>query len=218
MKKILLLIIPLLFLTGCNNKDGIRFKEDYESLNGQTSASGKEYRTITLPEDNPFVYATLEDINILIEHKETFIVYFGANWCPWCRSLLNTAIDEAKANGIKKIYYVNVREGTDEKNDIRDIYSLDENNEVYLSHEGTEAYHKFLEYANNVLKDYKSHGVEVENTKRVGAPNFILFKDGKAISLTTGISENETDPYMELTDEIKKDMKNIFDEFYKQYK
>ena len=218
MKKLLLLIIPILLLTGCNNKDALKFKEDYESLNGQSTVSGKEYRTITIDEDNPFVYVTLEDVNKLIKHKETFIVYFGANWCPWCRSLLPTAIEEAKANGIKKIYYVNVREGTDEENDIRDIYSLDENNEVYLSHEGTEAYHEFLDTAKGVLRDYNSHGVKVENTKRVGAPNFILFKDGKAVTLTTGISENETDPYMELTNEIKEDMKNIFDEFYKQYK
>ena len=218
MKKLLLLIIPILLLTGCKNKDALRFKEDYESLNGQVTSSGKEYRTITIDEDNPFVYVTLEDVNKLIKHKESFIVYFGANWCPWCRSLLPTAIEEAKANGIKKIYYVNVREGTDEDNDIRDIYSLDENDEVYLSHEGTDAYHEFLDAAKGVLRDYNSHGVKVENTKRVGAPNFILFKDGKAVTLTTGISENETDPYMELTDEIIEDMKKIFDDFYKEYK
>ena len=33
----------------------ISVKQEYEALNGQTNTSGKEHRTVTIPEDNPFV-------------------------------------------------------------------------------------------------------------------------------------------------------------------
>ncbi len=220
MKKFVKVFIFLIFiglLTGCASKDGLKFKEEYESLNGKTNQNNKEYRTITIDKNNPFVYMNLKDINEKIDKKETFIVYFGANWCPWCRSLLPTAIEEAHKKGVKKIYYVNVRPSTDEKDDIRDIYDIDDKNKTYLSHEGTEAYHEFLEKADSVLKTYSSHGVEVKDKKRVGAPNFIIFKKGKPILLEEGISEKLTDPYMELSDDIIKDMVKIFDNLYDEY-
>lgn len=220
MKKILSLIIVLVLtvsLCGCSSTDSKRFKEEYESRNGEKTSSGKEYRNITIDNNNPFKYITLEDLNKKIENKENLIVYFGAWWCPWCRSVLPTAISEAKNNNIKTIYYINVRDSLSEEDDIRDIYSINDNKEIYLSHKGTEAYHKFLSLADNVLKTYSNHGVEYSEVKRVGAPNFIMFKEGVATKLITGISEKETDSYMELTDEINEDMKNIFNDFYREF-
>jgi len=213
--KIASIFLVLIALTACktkDNEDALKFKEDYESLNGvETSREGVYYREITIDEDNPFVYSTIEQINKSIENKESFIVYFGANWCPWCRSVLPTAIEEAKKAEIETIYYIDVRPDNVVDNDLRDIYSLDDNNKIYLSHKGTEAYHKFLEYANDILPDYSSHGVSVEGTefegaKRVGAPSFILVKKGTPIERISGVSEAETDPYMELTREILEDM------------
>ncbi len=215
--KIFIFIIFIGLLTGCTSKDALKFKEEYESLNGETNKNNKEYRVITIDKNNPFIYMNLKDINKKVEKKETFLVYFGANWCPWCRSLLPTAIEEAHKKGIKKIYYVNVRPSTDEKDDIRDIYDVDDNNKIFLSHEGTEDYHKFLEIAAPVLKDYSSHGVEVKDKKRVGAPNFIIFKKGKPILMDEGTSDKLTDPYMELTDDIINDMVKIFDNLYDEY-
>ena len=220
--KVTILVIVLGLLTGCHNNDNMKFKEDYESLNGKTNANNKEYRNIIIDENNPFVYTNLKQINKRIEKNQTFIVYFGANWCPWCRSILPTAIKEAQKNDINKIYYIDVRPDNDTDKDIRDIYDYDDNNEIYLSHKGTNEYHKFLKYADNVLKEYSSHGVEVKGTKyesakRVGAPSFILVKDGKVTRLEEGVSSKLTDPYMELTDEILKDTESIFDNLYEDY-
>ena len=231
MRKSFVLIVALLcvaLLTACtstkkSNEDALKFKSDYESLNGvETSSEGVYYRELDLDEDNPFVYTTLEEINGKIDNKESFIVYFGANWCPWCRSVLPTAIEEAKDAGIDTIYYIDVRPDNDEENDIRDIYSLDEKKKIYLSHEGTEAYHKFIKTADSILSEYSSHGVDVKGTefagaKRVGAPNFIQVKKGKPVVKITGISEEETDPYMELNDEILDDMSEIFSEFFEDF-
>ena len=219
--KYLLIILTLLLLTGCS-KDNLKFKEDYESLNGKDTNYNTKYRTITIDENNPFIYSDLKQVNKLIEKKKTFIVYFGANWCPWCRSMLPTAIQKAQENNIKKIYYIDVRPDNDDKKEIRDVYDFDKNGKIYLSHKGSNEYHKFLKYADNVLADYNSHGVDVkgteyEGTKRVGAPNFILIKKGKAVKMEEGISSKQTDPNMELTDEIIKDMEKIFNNLYKEY-
>ena len=51
-KKILLLMLGLLLLVGCSNKN--TFKEDYEALNGKENSSGKIHRTITIDKNNPF--------------------------------------------------------------------------------------------------------------------------------------------------------------------
>lgn len=216
--KILALVLFIVLLTACGNKDAIKFKEDYESLNGQTNKNNKEYRTITIDKDNPFVYSNLKEINNKIKKKETFIVYFGANWCPWCRSILPTAIKKAKENGIDKIYYIDVRPNNDENKDIRDIYSLDNNGKIYLSHKGIKAYHEFLKYADNVLNEYSSHGVDVKGVKRVGAPSFILVKKGVVTKLEEGTPSSLTDPYMELNDEIITNTEQIFDNLYKEFK
>jgi thiol-disulfide isomerase/thioredoxin len=220
MKKIIKLVIAIIFIvsiSGCHKDDNLKFKEDYESLNGVKTSYNIVHRTITIDKNNPFVYSNLKEINKMIEKKKTFIVYFGANWCPWCRSMLPTAIKEANIYNIDKIYYVNVREGEDEDNDIRDIYSIDDNGKTYLSHKGVKEYSKFLEYAGNVLKEYDSHGVVVKGVKRVGAPNFILFKNGVAVKMEEGISSKMTNPTVDITEEMIKDMTKIFDNLYKEY-
>ena len=222
MKKIVIAFTIILLLTGCMKSDAVKFKEDYESLNGETNSNKKEYRVIEIDADNPFVYANLKTINKKINKKETFIVYFGANWCPWCRSVLPTAIDEAKKAGVEKIYYIDVRPDNDIEKDIRDIYETNEKGEIYLSHEGTDAYHEFIKTADQVLNLYTAGGIDLtgtqyEGAKRVGAPSFILVKDGVVTRRETGVSEQEEDPYMQLNDQIISDMQMIFRSLYNDY-
>lgn len=225
---IVLLIAFLIFIV-CKDKsirheNALKFKEEYEKVNGQKMMDDYKYRSITIDEKNPFMYSSLENINKKINNEETFIVYFGAWWCPWCRSILPTTIKEAKKYNIDRIYYVNVRESlTDEEQDIRDIYSLDKKKKIYLSHEGTRAYHQFLEFADDVLADYDSHGVSVKGTeyegiKRVGAPNFIIVKKGKVTYMTEGTPKSLTDPFMKLSDKIIKDIEKEIDKLFEEYK
>ena len=228
-KKLLLmgLILVTITLVGCTykyvNPDRVKFKEDYESLNGETNNSGKEYRVLGVPTEHPYTYTTVDDLNKMIENKESFIAYFGANWCPWCRSMLLTSINKANEHNIEKIYYVDVRPGNIINNDIRDIYSKDENGKIYLSHRGTDAYKKFTNSLKDILKDYKAgditlEGTEFEGEKRIGAPTFIMVKNGKGVTITSGVSQEQTDAYMDLNYEIYKDMGKKIDEFFSLYK
>ena len=220
MKKyfVLLLIISLFMLTACGEKDNIKFKNDYESINGKENASGKIHRGVIIPEDNPFEEVEANDIVKMIENKETFYVYFGSRLCPWCRSVIEKSCELAKTYGISKIYYVDIWD--DEGNEIlRDKYKLEDGKPV-LEQEGTEEYKKLLEYFNDYLRDYTltdedEKKVEV-GEKRIYAPNYMFIENGTIKKLVTGKSDKLTDSRAEFTEEILKDQENIFAEFFSE--
>lgn len=225
-KILLLLLLSLTFVgvAGCGktekkNEDALKFKEEYESFNGKKN-DYFEYRKLTIDEENPFVFATDSEIVEKIENKESFIVYFGDPQCPWCRSIVEQAIESAKANGIEKIYYVRFWDGFHEEK-IRDVYELDENNKPILKQEGSKAYTKILEYLDSVLSDYTlkdKDGNKVDvNEKRIFLPNFVAVVNGEAKELIEGISEKQTEFNGELTEEILADEKESFDTFFKKY-
>lgn len=224
MKKIISIFIcfaMILGLSSCGNKAGVentnRFKEEYESLNGVQNSSGKEHRTLSIDEENPFVYATPKEIIEKIEDKETFYVYFGSAYCPWCRSVIETSIEVAKEKGISTIYYVDIWDG-DHKEILRDTYKLNDKNKVELVSEGTEEYKTLLNYFDSVLGDYTltdSKGKTIKvGEKRIFAPNFIYVEEGSAKRITEGTSEKQTQSRMELTDEILEDEKELFNTFF----
>lgn len=203
---LLSIVLSLFLFTGCGKKeetDAQKFKKEYESVNGTKTSSGKDIRNIEIPEDNPFIYKEAGDIVELLEAGETFAVYFGYNTCPWCRSVLPTLVEVLDDLDINKIYYVDIH-------DIRDTLEVNEDGEVVTSKKGSDDYYKLLELLDSVLEDYSltnSKGKEVDaKEKRIYAPNVVSVIDGKPQKLDTGISDEQTDGYMELTDSIKKDM------------
>ena len=224
MKKIITISCALILaitLTGCSTKktvetDAKKFKSEYESLNGKTNSSGKEHRTVSIPEDNPFVYTSASDIVEKIENGETFYVYFGSKLCPWCRSVIEKSIEVAKKKGIETIYYVDVWD--DEGNEIlRDKYTV-ENGEAKKIKDGTKDYYKLLDLFDSVLGDYTlsdEDGNEIStDEKRIYAPTFIYIKDGKVTRTTDGTSENQKDSREDFTDEILKDEEELFNKFF----
>jgi len=200
---IVVILTILVLLTGCKDKetDAIKFKNEYESLNNTKSESGKDIRNITIDEKNPMVYKTEDDIVNLINNKETFLVYFGFAKCPWCRSVLPTLLEVSKENKISTIYYVDVL-------NIRDVYELDDNGNLNKTKEGTKGYNELLSLLGDKLSDYTLNGKSV-GEKRIYAPNIVSIIDGKVDSVVTGISSLQTDGYMELTDEMVNETKNI---------
>lgn len=210
MKKYLaltLLLLTVLTLTACgnnksnnSNSDRLKFKEEYESLNGvENENNGKTYRIINIPDDNPFVYKEASDIINMINDKETFVVYFGFAKCPWCRSIIETLINVANDYQVDTIYYVDVY-------DIRDVLKFNDDNNIVIDRKGTDDYMKLIELLDNVLDDYTimdSQGNYVyAGEKRIYAPNIVVVIKGEAVELTTGISDNQEDGYQELTNDM----------------
>ena len=208
MKKLFIIIVIIFSLVGCSNKeevkdDSIKFKEEYESLNDKKTSYGDYYyRSLDIDSDNPIIYKSASDVLEMIDKKDSFAIYFGFSDCPWCRSVIETLLEVSNELDINNIYYVNIK-------DIRDTLKIDDNGEVITSKEGTGDYYKLLDKLSNVLDDYTltdKDGNEIStNTKRIYAPNIVAIVDGVATKMTTGISNKQTDAYMELSDEIKND-------------
>lgn len=230
MKKIftfVLITFLLIGVIGCNKKEEVKisedakkFKAEYESFNNKSNEYFS-YRNLTIDEDNPIIYSTDAEIVKKIENKETFIVYFGDPECPWCRSVIEQLIKTAKENKIDKIYYVRFWNGF-HKEIIRDVYELNSKNKPVLKEKGSDAYPKLLEYLDNVLKEYTlkdKDGKEIKvDEKRIFLPNLVSIVDGKAKELIRGISKKQDSYNKELTDEIIKDEKDEFNNFFSKYK
>lgn len=217
MKKIILFISSIILLfTGCTNSDALKFKDEYESLNGKTNSSGKEHRTVSIDSDNPFVYISTSDLIEKIENKDTFYVYFGSKSCPWCRSMIEKSIELAQKYDIETIYYIDIWDN-DSNEILRDKYIVN-NGSLEKIVDGTEDYYKLLSYFDNVLANYTitdSEGNSYDvSEKRIYAPNFIYVENGKAVKLVTGNSSKQTNSRGELTDEILEDEEQIFESLF----
>lgn len=206
MFNLILMIILLLSITGCTRTsekltDAKKFKEEYESLNNQTrEKDGKKIRSLSIPEDNPMIYKTAEEVSKMMDAKETFLVYFGFKDCPWCRSVVEELIHVAKDKNIGRIYYVDVKE-------IRDVKEVTKDGIVETTTEGSKGYYELLEKLDNVLDEYTLYDKdekEITDGKRIYAPNVVAISEGKPIKLVTGESEGLEDPYQELTDKMRK--------------
>ena len=207
--KIVLVLLVIIMVTGCQLKqsDAVKFKKEYESLNGTKSSSNKTIRTISIDKENPMVYSTADAIVEKMENNETFVVYFGFASCPWCRSMLESFLQSAKDNNIKKIYYVDVY-------DIRDKYEVNKEGKLEKTEEGTDGYNELINLLGNVLDDYnittESGETLSTNEKRIYAPNVVAVVNGKAVEMVEGISSKLEDPYSELTEEMKEESYNSF--------
>ncbi len=194
--------------------DAIKFKEEYEALNNTISEKdGKKIRSITIKEDNPIQYKTADELVEMINNKETFVVYFGFPDCPWCRSVIPTLIEVASKLNFQKIYYVDVKE-------IRDTLSLNEEGKIVVENEGSEGYKKLLKILDNVLEKYtltNAKGKKIDTKeKRIYAPNIVAIKDGVSLKLTDGISEKQENGYVDITEEMKREMFDKIEEVLKE--
>ena len=225
MKKIFLTLIALILVftvTACDNKkdnsSALAFKEEYEALNGKMARYKKPHRTLNIAEDNPYVKVTPAEVVEMLNNKEEFYLYVGDPLCPWCRSTIEQSITAAKDNEIETIYYIDFWDD-ENKETLRDVYELVDG-EIKQTHEATEEYKKMLELCDDSLglRNYTiedADGKEVEvNTKRFYGPTFLYAKNGKFRKYTDARSELQTSPLAELTDEIKADQIEKFDELF----
>lgn len=178
-------------LIGCIKSDALLFKEEYESLNGSTNI-----RSVSIPDDNPFIYITEADLIEEIKNKNDIVVYFEFSDCPWCRSIIENLIQVSAYLGIKEIYYLDIK-------DIRDVKTIDTDGNIQTEKEGSAGYLEMVSLLNDYLADYVIDEVVVG--KRIYAPNILVIKNGEIQGIETGISDFQTDAMEELTEEIQKD-------------
>lgn len=207
MKKIIkyTLIIGLIvaFVCGCNvrkideneNADAKRFKEEYESLNG-------EKMDITIPENNKMKYASFDEIMNLLD-QGTGVIYFGFPECPWCRNIVPVLINSAMDTDVEEILYFNALSMRDQKH-------LDENGNIVTDQEGTDEYYRLLEKLSSTLGPYE--GLNDETIKRLYFPTVVFVKDGKIVASHIGSVDSQKDPSIKLTKAQTDELYQIYTE------
>lgn len=206
------IIIPNIKKEPVNNSDAVKFKEEYESLNNTIRESdGARYGSITINEDNPFVYINATEALDILSSKQA-IIYIGAAWCPWCRNAVPVMSDVAKDLNIDTIYYLNL---DDEKSN----FIVDDEKLVETNH-GSDSYYKLLDALSDHLRDYvltDANGNKYDTKeKRIYIPYVITIKNGEILQehlSTVDLNENQT-KYDSLTDDQYKQLYDIYHEMF----
>ncbi len=194
------------------NKDALRFKEEYEALNDTIRDSdGAKYNNVNIDKNNPIKYVTVEEAIELLDSKKA-IIYVGANWCPWCRNMISPMLDVAKKLNIKTIYYL-------ELDDDKSNYEI-QNNELKQINKGSQSYYKLLDKLKDYLSDYEltdSDGkTYATGEKRIYMPFFITIKNGgivEAKEISRTLEDGQT-KYAEMTE---KQYNDLYDNFYETF-
>lgn len=218
---LLLIIIIIVIVSGSFfaffNKDkemddASKFKHEYESLNNTIRESdGATYNNVSIDKNNPIKYVSIDETIELLD-SEKAIIYVGANWCPWCRSLLAPMFDSAKKLDIKTIYYLNL--DNDKTN-----YEI-QNGELKQISRGSQSYYKLLERLNDYLKDYEltdeNGNLYSTGEKRIYMPFFITVKNGNIVE-AKGISRTLEEGQTKYSDMTKKQYNDLYNTFYETF-
>lgn len=209
---VILVVLGFVLLVKFNSNDAIKFKREYEALNGTVRESdGEKYNSISIDKDNPIKYIDCKEALDVLEMDQA-IIYVGAEWCPWCRNAVPVLFDVARDFSVDTIYYLNL---DDEKSQ----YEV-KNSELVKTTSGSKSYYKLLDKLSSrlsdyVLKDDKGNNYNT-NEKRIYMPYVIAIKDGKVVKDKVGTVslEEEQTKYNEFTKEQYEELKDIYTELF----
>ncbi|MGI6509938.1 MAG: hypothetical protein ACOX1L_05080 [Erysipelotrichaceae bacterium] len=202
LKTVLLLFFILLSLIGCKTDDiktdNIRFKEEYESINGQLNESGKTITTIEIDENNSIKYIEQQEvIDSLI--NGTHVVYFGWPECSWCRRALPVLIDTVNQYPGMRIYYFSIRQA-------REDYENGVDSQLAALYKEVSKVLLMSEIDFSEISEVDDNGV-----LKIVASMLIFVKDGEVIGAHRRTVESHFDSYEELTKAQIAELKDIYD-------
>jgi len=189
------------------SEDAIKFKEEYESLNGVVNESnGKKTKELSISTTNPVDILTEEETISLLEDG-TGILYLGFPECPWCRSMLPVLLNTLDNTSIDKLYYLNIYE-------LRSVLELNKKNKVEVVRKGTDSYYKMLELMDEYLEPYYLTSEDDKKIdtkeKRIYAPTVVAIKDGEIKGIHVSTIDSQKDPYKNLTKKQENELSSIF--------
>lgn len=210
MKKVVAIIISILIILGIMvvgllsiiddkqkiSGDSLKFKEEYEILNGKYYSENNITATsVTIEKENPMIY--LNDNNIIEKLTEgTHIVYFGYSESEWCRRTVPVLLEFAKTNMIDTIYYYNFA-------NLENEYKKGNNaNKIIL-------YNDIVE----ILKD-NIKSMNENDKQKLSAPTVFFIKDGEIVGSHYKLVESYKDYSIDLTEEQKKELLDIYQNYY----
>lgn len=211
MKKVFLwVLVAFLFIsvTGCTSKnsDAIKFKNEYESLNGKNGYGDNINPEVKIDKKNAVKYADADKIIDVLDNG-TGIIYLGYPECPWCRNAVPVLLEAASELNVKDVYYINLK-------DERDTIEVMEDGTLKTTKEGTEGYKKLLKRLDAVLDEYvleDLNGNEVKTgEKRIYVPLVLFVREGKIVGVHSDTVSSQTNPYVALTTDQKNELLDIY--------
>lgn len=154
---------------------------------------------MTVPEDLNIHSLDFTGTKNMLE-KGTGILYFGFPTCPWCRNLLPELFVAMQENAIQDLYYFNPKA-------IRDKKSLNEAGELIVEIPTSPEYQYLLDKMDSILPVYE--GLKDASIKRLYVPMVVILKDGKIVGHHFNTLEEQSDPYISLTEEQKKKLRSL---------
>lgn len=209
-KTFLWILVAFLFITvtGCTSKnsDAIKFKKEYESLNGKKGYGDNVNPEVKIDKKNAIKYADADEIIDILDNG-TGIIYFGYPECPWCRNAIPVLLEAASELNVENVYYMNLK-------DERDTIEVLEDGTLKTTKEGTEGYKKLLTRLDAVLNEYvleDLNGNEVKTgEKRIYVPLVVFVREGKVVGIHSDTVSSQTNPYVTLNTEQKNELLDIY--------
>jgi thiol-disulfide isomerase/thioredoxin len=187
--------------------DAIKFKEEYESLNGSINEDNKmTYPVVEVKDTNPVRYLSDDEAANRLKNG-TGLFYFGFSSCPWCRSMVPILLKAASNTNLGEINYVDIK-------NIRDQLVLDDNDKVVIRDEGTNGYREILKALDSVLEPYYLKNKDGKNIdtkeKRLYAPTVVVVKEGKILDIHVDTVASQENAYTPLNEKQQEELYNIY--------
>ena len=211
LRSIISIIIGKNFNKGnTNQNDSLKFKEDYESVNGKKVSDELSYSSLDIPKNNPMKYSSYEEIFKILDNG-TGVIYLGFPECPWCRNIVPVLIDTALKSKVETIYYLNIK-------DDRNVLSLTKKGKIKTEKEGTENYLKLVDLLKDNLREYE--GLNNKNIKRIYVPLVIFVKNGKVVgtyeSLPAFQERANGNGFTQMNEKEKSELSKIYENYFKK--
>ena len=202
MRKLLAALLGVLMLMtacGCQDKssEALRFKREYEQLNGQKDDDGKPYPEISIPEENTVRYVDSEKICEAFENG-THVIYLGWPECGWCRRMLPVLLQTVKEYSGISVYYFSIKAARQAYEDGSDEKLA----QIYL----------------NIVEELKRDDYDLsselnyydDGTIRIPSSLVFFIKEGEIIGAHKRTVESHLDSYEELTESQASELAEIY--------
>lgn len=178
MKRLVFLLLIVILMSGCSVKK-VNDLSNAEKFSAEYSIS----------EDNPFKYATIEEILKILEGGSG-VIFFGNSDCEWCAESVDILNDALKYKNISEVYYYNPKS---------------------IQSKNTDEYKKLL----NLLEDYLEK--DEEGSLSLNLPDVYFVKNGKIIGHSNDDLLDSKNTDEEFSTESKEKLKDKYLDLISEY-
>ena len=194
------LIVILFFIKKDSNKieytaDEIKFKDEYENINGYELKEGYILNTININIDNNVKYVDDNEL-IKILKKGNNVIYFGWSDCNWCRTIVPILTNVVREENINLYYY--------------DLKSLRNNYENDIDKEKVKLYEDIIKIIGKDIDVVFDENSLKSGEKKILAPTVVFIKNGRYLKQHVKSLDSHKNSSDKLTDNQINELTKIY--------